>query len=54
MYDRDKNLIGFQGRSLVPNSVKYITVMLEDEAPKKFMDLIQSMKNYQSMWSKDP
>ena len=34
MYDRDKNLIGFQGRSLIPNSVKYITVMLEDEAPK--------------------
>ena len=34
MYGRDKNLIGFQGRSLVPNSVKYITVMLEDEAPK--------------------
>ena len=34
MYDRDKNLIGFQGRSLVPNSVKYITVMLEDSAPK--------------------
>ena len=34
MYDRDKNLIGFQGRSLIPNSVKYITVMLDDEAPK--------------------
>ena len=34
MYDRDKNLIGFQGRSLVPNPVKYITVMLEEEAPK--------------------
>jgi len=34
MYDRDKNLIGFQGRSLVPNSVKYITVMLDEEAPK--------------------
>jgi len=34
MYDRYKNLIGFQGRSLIPNSVKYITVMLEDEAPK--------------------
>ncbi len=34
MYNRDKNLIGFQGRSLVPNSVKYITVMLEDSAPK--------------------
>ena len=34
MYDQDKNLIGFQGRSLIPNPVKYITVMLEDEAPK--------------------
>ena len=36
MYDTDKNLIGFQGRSLGPNSVKYITVMLQDEAPKLF------------------
>ena len=34
MYDRDNNLIGFQGRSLIPNSVKYITVMLDEEAPK--------------------
>ena len=34
MYDKDNNLIGFQGRSLVPNSVKYITVMLDEEAPK--------------------
>jgi len=34
MYGRDNNLIGFQGRSLVPNSVKYITVMLDEEAPK--------------------
>jgi len=34
MYDRDKNLIGFQGRSLIPNPVKYITVMLDEEAPK--------------------
>ena len=34
MYNQDKDLIGFQGRSLIPNSVKYITVMLEDEAPK--------------------
>ena len=34
MYDMDNNLIGFQGRSLVPNSVKYITVMLDEEAPK--------------------
>jgi len=34
MYDRDRNLIGFQGRSLVPNPVKYITVMLDEDAPK--------------------
>ena len=27
-------LIGFQGRSLGPNKVKYITVMINDEAPK--------------------
>ena len=36
MYDREKNLIGFQGRSLVPNSVKYITVMLNDDSPKLY------------------
>jgi transcription elongation factor Elf1 len=29
-----KNLIGFQGRSIDPNPVKYITVMLDDDAPK--------------------
>ena len=34
LYDTDRNLIGFQGRSLGPNSVKYITVMLTDDAPK--------------------
>ena len=34
MYDKLNNLIGFQGRALVPNSVKYITVMLDEEAPK--------------------
>ena len=27
-------LIGFQGRALGSNSVKYITVMLDDNAPK--------------------
>ena len=27
-------LIGFQGRSLGPNSVKYITIMLDDDSPK--------------------
>ncbi len=30
----EKNLIGFQGRSIDPNPVKYITVMLDDNAPK--------------------
>ena len=36
MYDTSKNLIGFQGRSLTPNSVKYITVMLDDDSPKLY------------------
>jgi len=34
MYDINSNLIGFQGRALVPSPNKYITVMLSDEAPK--------------------
>ena len=34
MYDTERNLIGFQGRSLGPNSVKYITVMSKADAPK--------------------
>jgi hypothetical protein len=34
LYDFDHTLIGFQGRSLVSNSVKYITVMLSENAPK--------------------
>ena len=29
-----KSLVGFQGRSLGPSKVKYITVMLNDDAPK--------------------
>jgi len=36
MYDTESNLIGFQGRSLIPNSVKYITCMLNEEAPKVY------------------
>jgi len=36
MYDKHNNLIGFQGRSLVPNPVKYITVMLSDDFPKLY------------------
>ena len=43
LYNQDKDLIGFQGRSLVPNSVKYITVMLDDEAPKAYgLDTIRT------------
>lgn len=34
LYDFDHNFIGFQGRSLNSKSVKYITVMLFEEAPK--------------------
>ena len=30
----NKNLVGFQGRSIDPSPVKYITVMLDDDAPK--------------------
>ena len=46
MYDIERNLIGFQGRSLVPNSVKYITVMLNEEAPKVYgMDRIDTTKS---------
>ena len=33
MFYKD-NLVGFQGRSLGPNKVKYITVMISDSAPK--------------------
>ena len=45
LYDTDKTLIGFQGRSLGPNSVKYITVMLKDDAPKIYgLDQVDSQK----------
>ena len=45
MYDTDSNLIGFQGRALGPNSVKYITVMLSDDAPKIYgLDQINTSK----------
>ena len=46
MYDTERNLMGFQGRSLGPNSVKYITVMLKEEAPKVYgMDRIDTEKS---------
>jgi len=42
MYDADSNLIGFQGRALGPNPVKYITVMLNENSPKIYgLDNIQ-------------
>ena len=45
MYNEDKILIGFQGRSLGPNSVKYITVMINDDAPKIYgLDTIETKK----------
>ena len=45
MYDEDKTLIGFQGRSLGPNSVKYITVMINDNAQKVYgLDQVDSQK----------
>jgi hypothetical protein len=35
-------LVGFQGRALGPNKIKYITVMLNDDAPKIYgLDEIQ-------------
>jgi len=46
MYDTDNNLIGFQGRALGTNSVKYITVMLSDDAPKIYgLDQIDTSKS---------
>jgi len=45
MYDTNHELIGFQGRSLGPNSVKYITVMLNEDAPKIYgLDKIDEKK----------
>ena len=45
LHDTEKNLIGFQGRSLGPNSVKYITVMINEDAPKVYgLDKIDNEK----------
>ena len=32
----ENQVIGFQGRALGPNSVKYITIMIDEEAPKVY------------------
>jgi predicted RNA-binding Zn-ribbon protein involved in translation (DUF1610 family) len=46
MYDNKGNLIGFQGRALGANPVKYITVMLSDDAPKIYgLDQVDSSKS---------
>ena len=34
MYNEEKNLIGFQGRALDKSPNKYITIMINEEAPK--------------------
>ena len=45
LHDTEKNLIGFQGRSLGPNSVKYITVMINEDAPKVYgLDKVDNEK----------
>tara|TARA_R100001443_G_scaffold12879_4_gene22731 strand:- start:613 stop:1596 length:984 start_codon:yes stop_codon:yes gene_type:complete len=45
MYNEERNIIGFQGRSLGPNNVKYITVMLDEDAPKIYgLDKINKEK----------
>ena len=34
MYDQEKNLIGYQGRALDSSPNKYITIMIQEDAPK--------------------
>ena len=46
MYDETKNLIGFQGRALGKSFTKYITIMLDDDAPKIYgLDTIDTRKS---------
>ena len=45
MYDTNHELVGFQGRSLGPNSIKYITVMIKEDVPKLYgLDKIDKTK----------
>lgn len=45
LFDFENNLIGFQGRALSPKSVKYITVMLNEDSPKIYgLNTIQKDK----------
>ena len=42
----ENKLIGFQGRALDPKSIKYITIMLNDDSPKIYgIDQVQKDKN---------
>ncbi len=42
----ENKLIGFQGRALSSNSIKYITIMLNDDSPKIYgIDQVQKDKN---------
>jgi hypothetical protein len=36
LHTREGEIFGFQGRAIVPNSVKYITVILDDSIPKLY------------------
>jgi len=46
LYDESKTLIGFQGRALASSFTKYITIMLDDEAPKLYgLDKIDKSKS---------
>ena len=46
LYDESKTLIGFQGRALGSSFTKYITIMLDDEAPKLYgLDKIDKSKS---------
>ena len=46
MYDRDKKLIGFQGRALDSSQQpKYLTIMLDEDAPKLYgLDTVDETK----------
>ena len=46
LYNESKTLIGFQGRALISSFTKYITIMLDDEAPKLYgLDKIDKSKS---------
>lgn len=35
-YNKDKKLLGFQGRAVLPSAIKYITIKFNDDSPKLF------------------